>query len=195
MEEELKDPENQNLTAHSSEEEKPEISAVSEPETAAAETQIEVTDEPSSEPAIEITAQEAPTVETESQIQAEEVSAIEAPAENEVETTVVPGDEKITIIAETSHKPESADKVSKTGHKRIMQGKVSSNKPDKTIIVAIVRQVAHPLYKKYYKRTKKFMAHDANNECNVGDVVKIRESRPLSARKRWELIEIVQRAK
>jgi len=80
-------------------------------------------------------------------------------------------------------------------NKRILTGKVKSNKPDKTIIVTVVRQVQHPLYKKYYKRTKRFMAHDPNNECNIGDTVRIRESRPLSARKRWELIEIVDRAK
>ena len=80
-------------------------------------------------------------------------------------------------------------------NKRILSGKVISNKPDKTIIVSVVRQVQHPLYKKYYKRTKRFMAHDPNNECNIGDTVRIRESRPLSARKRWELIEIVDRAK
>lgn len=80
-------------------------------------------------------------------------------------------------------------------NKRILTGKVKSNKPDKTIIVSVVRQVQHPLYKKYYKRTKRFMAHDPNNECNIGDTVRIRESRPLSARKRWELIEIVDKAK
>jgi small subunit ribosomal protein S17 len=80
-------------------------------------------------------------------------------------------------------------------HKRILQGKVTSNKPDKTIIVAIERQVAHPLYKKYYKRTNKFMAHDPENSCNTGDTVRIKESRPLSAKKRWELVEIIERAK
>ena len=80
-------------------------------------------------------------------------------------------------------------------YKRILQGKVHSNKPDKTIIVSIERQVKHPLYKKYYKRTKRVMAHDEQNECNIGDIVRVRESRPLSARKRWELIQIVERAK
>jgi small subunit ribosomal protein S17 len=83
----------------------------------------------------------------------------------------------------------------KKRHKRILQGAVVSNKADKTITVSIVRQVAHPLYKKYYKRSKKVMAHDEKNECNKGDTVKIRECRPLSARKRWEMFEIVQRAK
>jgi small subunit ribosomal protein S17 len=79
--------------------------------------------------------------------------------------------------------------------KRILVGKVTSNKPDKTIIVSIERQVIHPLYKKYYKVTKTFMAHDPENTCKKGDVVKIIESRPLSSRKRWMLVDVVQRAK
>ncbi|MCX6152977.1 MAG: 30S ribosomal protein S17 [Candidatus Kapabacteria bacterium] len=83
----------------------------------------------------------------------------------------------------------------KKPHKRILQGKVVSNKPDKTIVVKVERQVAHPLYKKYYKVSKKFMAHDENNECKTGDTVRIRESRPLSALKRWTLLDVVERAK
>ena len=79
--------------------------------------------------------------------------------------------------------------------KKILQGKVVSHKADKTIVVSVERQVAHPLYKKYFKRSKKFMAHDETNDAKTGDTVKIRESRPLSARKRWTLIEIVDRAK
>jgi len=81
------------------------------------------------------------------------------------------------------------------GRKKVMQGIVSSNKADKTIIVKIETQVAHPLYKKYYKSTKKVMAHDENNDCNIGDVVRVKESRPLSARKRWVLTDIISRAK
>jgi small subunit ribosomal protein S17 len=80
-------------------------------------------------------------------------------------------------------------------NKRILQGKVVSNKSNKTILVLIERHVAHPLYKKYYKRSRKVMAHDPNNDCNQGDTVKVIESRPLSARKRWHLLEIVERAK
>ncbi len=80
-------------------------------------------------------------------------------------------------------------------NKRYLTGKVISNKADKTIIVASERQVMHPLYKKYFKRTKRVMAHDENNQCNIGDTVKIIESRPLSARKRWNLVEIIVRAK
>ncbi|HOV92164.1 MAG TPA: 30S ribosomal protein S17 [Candidatus Kapabacteria bacterium] len=79
--------------------------------------------------------------------------------------------------------------------KRVLQGIVVSDKADKTIVVKVERQIAHPLYKKYYKRRKKFMAHDERNEAKEGDKVRIQESRPLSAKKRWVLIEIVERAK
>lgn len=83
----------------------------------------------------------------------------------------------------------------KRSSKRILTGKVKSDKPDKTIVVTVERQVAHPIYKKYFKRRNNFMAHDENNECKKGDTVKIIESRPLSANKRWSLVEIVERAK
>jgi small subunit ribosomal protein S17 len=74
-------------------------------------------------------------------------------------------------------------------------GMVVSNKMDKTITVAIERKVAHPIYKKYFKKTTKLMAHDEKKECNIGDKVKIMETRPLSAKKRWRLVEIVEKAK
>jgi small subunit ribosomal protein S17 len=74
-------------------------------------------------------------------------------------------------------------------------GTVVSNKMEKTITVAIERRVAHPIYKKYFKKTTKLMAHDEKNECTVGDVVKIMETRPLSKSKRWRLVEIVEKAK
>jgi len=80
-------------------------------------------------------------------------------------------------------------------HKRILTGKVVSDKPEKSIVVMVERQVAHPIYKKYFKRSKKYMAHDENNEAHVGDTVRIIEERPLSARKRWRLLKIVERAK
>lgn len=80
-------------------------------------------------------------------------------------------------------------------HKRVFQGKVASNKADKTIVVEIETQVAHPLYKKYYKRTKKVMAHDETNQCGIGDVVRVKEHRPISKNKRWVLIEVVSKAK
>ena len=74
-------------------------------------------------------------------------------------------------------------------------GYVVSNKMEKSILVAIERKVAHPLYKKYFKKTTKLMAHDEKNECQIGDLVRIMETRPLSSRKNWRLVEIIQKAK
>lgn len=74
-------------------------------------------------------------------------------------------------------------------------GVVVSNKMEKTITVAVERRVAHPIYKKYFKKTTKLMAHDEKRECTVGDKVKIMETRPLSKNKRWRLVEIVEKAK
>ena len=74
-------------------------------------------------------------------------------------------------------------------------GRVVSNEMDKTIVVAIEDRVKHPLYKKIVDRTYKLKAHDENNECNIGDRVKVMETRPLSKDKRWRLVEIVEKAK
>ena len=74
-------------------------------------------------------------------------------------------------------------------------GKVVSNKMDKTIVVAIEDSVKHPLYKKIIKRTVKLKAHDENNECSIGDRVRVMETRPLSKEKRWRLVEIIEKAK
>ena len=74
-------------------------------------------------------------------------------------------------------------------------GKVVSNKMDKTIVVAVVDNVKHPLYGKIVKRTYKLKAHDENNECNIGDRVKVMETRPLSKDKRWRLVEVVEKVK
>lgn len=74
-------------------------------------------------------------------------------------------------------------------------GKVVSDKMDKTIVVAIADHVKHPTYGKIIKRTVKIHAHDENNECGVGDTVKVMETRPLSATKRWRLVEIIEKAK
>ncbi len=78
---------------------------------------------------------------------------------------------------------------------RILQGQVVSNKGDKSITVNVVRYERHPLYGKYLKRTLKCHAHDENNECNIGDTVRIVQSRPISKTKTWKLVEIVERAK
>ena len=74
-------------------------------------------------------------------------------------------------------------------------GKVVSDKMDKTIVVAVEDHVKHPLYIKIVKRTYKLKAHDENNECKVGDTVKVMETRPLSKDKRWRLVEIMEKAK
>ena len=76
--------------------------------------------------------------------------------------------------------------------RKVRTGKVTSNKMDKT---TVVDNVKHPLYKKIIKRTYKLKAHDANNECNIGDTVKVMETRPLSKDKRWRLVEIIEKAK
>lgn len=74
-------------------------------------------------------------------------------------------------------------------------GLVVSNKMDKTIAVSIERRLQHPIYGKFVKRSKKFIAHDEKNECSIGDTVRIMETRPLSRRKRWRLVEILEKAK
>jgi small subunit ribosomal protein S17 len=74
-------------------------------------------------------------------------------------------------------------------------GLVVSNKMDKSISVIVTRKVKHPVYGKFMTKTKKFMAHDENNDCGIGDTVKIMETRPLSKKKRWRLTEIIERAK
>ena len=79
--------------------------------------------------------------------------------------------------------------------RKTLVGRVVSDKMDKTIVVAIEGSVRHPLYKKIIKRTVKFKAHDENNECGIGDRVRIMETRPLSKDKRWRLVEIVEKAK
>jgi small subunit ribosomal protein S17 len=74
-------------------------------------------------------------------------------------------------------------------------GKVVSDKMDKTIVIALEEHVKHPLYKKVVKRTYKLKAHDENNDCHIGDTVKVMETRPLSKEKRWRLVEVLERAK
>jgi len=72
--------------------------------------------------------------------------------------------------------------------RRVMQGVVVSDKMDKTVVVSVERRVMHPIYKKFIRRSKKYSAHDEANACKVGDVVKIRECRPISKRKTWEVV-------
>ena len=81
------------------------------------------------------------------------------------------------------------------GLRKTRVGTVVKNKMDKSIIIAIERKVSHPIYKKYFKKTTKLMAHDENNECGIGDVVKVMETRPLSKNKKWRFVEVVEKAK
>ena len=74
-------------------------------------------------------------------------------------------------------------------------GVVTSNKMDKSIVVSEVKRVKHPMYGKFVLRTKKYVAHDEKNDCNIGDTVRIMETRPLSKTKGWRLVEIIERAK
>ena len=80
------------------------------------------------------------------------------------------------------------------GNRRILVGNVVSNKMDKTVVVMVTRRRQHPRYKKYIEYSKKFKVHDETNACNVGDRVKIAETRPLSREKRWRVVEILTKA-
>lgn len=86
-------------------------------------------------------------------------------------------------------------KKAKKGIKRVLTGRVVSNKMQKTIVVAIERRKLHPLYKKYLTRTKKIKAHDEGNQAGIGDLVRVIESRPISKEKCWRLAEILEKAK
>jgi small subunit ribosomal protein S17 len=81
------------------------------------------------------------------------------------------------------------------GRRKIRTGQVISDKMDKTVVVSITSLVKHPLYGRFVKKTKKFKAHDENNECGIGDRVLLMETRPLSKDKRWRVVEIIEKAK
>lgn len=83
----------------------------------------------------------------------------------------------------------------RTTRRKTRVGKVVSNKMEKSIVVAIERRVPHPIYRKYFRRTTKLMAHDEKRAARVGDTVKIMETRPVSKLKRWRLVEILEKAK
>jgi small subunit ribosomal protein S17 len=94
-----------------------------------------------------------------------------------------------------SENAQSAAPGARTSRRKIRVGRVVSSKMQKSIVVAIERRVPHPIYRKYFKRTTTLMAHDEKREAGVGDKVKIMETRPLSKRKRWRLVEILEKAK
>ena len=82
----------------------------------------------------------------------------------------------------------------RNNNRKYLIGKVVSNKMEKTAIVEVNRRVPHPIYKKYINKSKKYYAHDEKNECTIGDIVKIMETRPISNKKRWRLLEIQTQA-
>ncbi|MBP8988596.1 MAG: 30S ribosomal protein S17 [Clostridia bacterium] len=85
--------------------------------------------------------------------------------------------------------------MSERNFRKTRVGVVSSDKMDKTVVVSVTEHVKHPLYKKIIKRTRKLKAHDENNSCQVGDRVRLMETRPLSKEKRWRVVEIIEKAK
>lgn len=87
------------------------------------------------------------------------------------------------------------NKMAERNLRKQRTGLVTSNKMDKSIVISVERKLRHPMYGKFVKKTKKFMAHDETNNCNIGDTVTIMETRPLSKRKRWRLVEVLERAK
>ncbi|MDD5363045.1 MAG: 30S ribosomal protein S17 [Ignavibacteria bacterium] len=95
----------------------------------------------------------------------------------------------------SEEKKAGQESKKRTTSRKSKIGVVVSNKMDKSIVVSIEKRMQHPLYKKFFKKTTKFMAHDEKNECGIGDTVKIMETRPLSNMKRWRLVEVVQKAK
>ena len=90
---------------------------------------------------------------------------------------------------------ETAEAVERGNRRRIKQGRVKSDKMDKTIVVVTETRVPHPVYKKVVRRSTRFKAHDETNDAKTGDLVRIQECRPMSRDKRWRLVEILERAK
>jgi small subunit ribosomal protein S17 len=99
------------------------------------------------------------------------------------------------IAATEANVGATEPEVVSRGRRKERVGKVVADKMQKTVIVTLTRQVPHPLYKKYFKKTTKFVAHDENNDAKVGDTVRIMETRPLSKTKRWRMVEVLERAK
>lgn len=113
--------------------------------------------------------------------------------QSESTESIAAGETTETTTAAESTVVDSTD--AKVPHKKVRTGVVVSDKMEKSVVVQVTRRVRHPLYKKYFYKSKRFMAHDETNDCNVGDTVRIKECRPLSAKKRWTVEEIVERAK
>jgi small subunit ribosomal protein S17 len=104
--------------------------------------------------------------------------------------------EKDVVSTEsTATGTDAAEAAESRGYRKTRRGYVVSDKMDKTVVVAVEDRVKHPLYGKVMRRTSKVKAHDEQNQCGVGDTVRIMETRPLSAAKRWRVVEVVEKAK
>ena len=95
---------------------------------------------------------------------------------------------------ESQEAPQAIAATAKTGRRNVKVGVVTSNKMTKTIVVSVERRVQHHLYRRIMTKTSKFLAHDEKNTCSIGDTVSIVETRPLSKRKRWRLLEVIRKA-
>jgi small subunit ribosomal protein S17 len=95
---------------------------------------------------------------------------------------------------ESQETPQAVAAAPKTGRRSVKVGVVTSNKMTKTIVVSVERRVPHALYRRIMTKTSKFLAHDEKNTCSIGDTVSIIETRPLSKRKRWRLLEVIRKA-
>jgi small subunit ribosomal protein S17 len=100
-----------------------------------------------------------------------------------------------TGMTESTPAVDAGDQTSDRGFRKVREGLVVSDKMDKTVVVAVEDRVQHPLYKKTLRRTSKLKAHDEQNACGVGDRVLLMETRPLSASKRWRVVEVLEKAK
>ncbi len=123
----------------------------------------------------------------------EEQQAPAPQAENETPAVVATEQPKAASTATPA--TDGAKQASERNARKERIGRVTSNKMQKTITVAIDRKVKHPMYGKFMNKTKKLTVHDEKNECGIGDTVRVMETRPLSKNKRWRLIEIIEKAK
>ena len=115
--------------------------------------------------------------------------------EEQQSATPQPEEQAPVAAAQPQATPAATTDTAERNNRKERIGRVTSNKMQKTITVAIERKVKHPLYGKFQNKTKKLTAHDENNECGIGDTVRIMETRPLSKNKRWRLVEVIEKAK
>ena len=126
---------------------------------------------------------------------AETVTGAVETATEAVSEVVATATEAVQEVATNYFAPEVKEETTARNERKSRVGRVASNKMDKTISVVIERRLQHPIYGKYVKKSKKLIAHDENNECQIGDLVRVMECRPLSRRKRWRLVTVLEKAK